>query len=91
MTPFFSIVIPAYNVELYLQETLDSVYAQTFDKYEIIVVDDGSTDGTPEMLARQNDPRLRVIRQQNAGVSAARNTGIAAAQGTFIAYLDGDD
>lgn len=47
MTPFFSIVIPAYNVELYLQETLDSVYAQTFDKYEIIVVDDGSTDGTP--------------------------------------------
>ena len=91
MTPFFSIVIPAYNVELYLQETLDSVYAQTFDKYEIIVVDDGSTDGTPEMLARQNDPRLRVIRQQNAGVSAARNTGIAAAQGTFIAFLDGDD
>lgn len=57
-------MIPAYNVELYLQETLDSVYAQTFDKYEIIVVDDGSTDGTPEMLARQNDPRLRVIRQQ---------------------------
>lgn len=91
MIPFFSILIPAYNVASYIQETLDSVYAQTFSNYEIIVVDDGSTDGTSVILQSQNETRLRVIHQKNSGVSSARNAGIAAAIGEFIAFLDGDD
>jgi len=91
MKPVFSIIIPAYNVDSYIEMTLKSVYNQTFTDYEIIVIDDGSTDKTSEILSKQTDSRLRVIRQNNAGVSAARNTGINAAQGKYIAFLDADD
>jgi len=88
-----SAVVPAYNAEATLAETLRSVAAQTWPALEIIVVDDGSTDGTAaiaEALAR-TDPRLRLIRTANRGVSAARNEGISAARGRWVAPVDADD
>jgi len=85
-----SVVIPAYNAAATLPDTLDSVLAQTWPRIEIVVVDDGSRDGTPDVLARYA-PRVRAIRQANGGLAAARNTGLAAARGQFIALLDADD
>lgn len=85
-----SIVIPAYNYAKYLPDAIDSVLAQTYEPIELIVVDDGSTDGTPQVLAEYGN-RIRTIRKSNAGLSAARNTGIQAARGEFIAFLDADD
>ena len=83
-----SIIIPAYNVNPYLEETCRSVIAQTYQEWEALIIDDGSTDATPkiaqEMSAR--DPRFRVIRQANAGVSAARNTGLRHSLGEFILF-----
>lgn len=90
-SPLFSVVIPAYKVERFIALTLQSVYRQTVRDFEVIVVNDGSPDGTGEVLARETDPRLRVITQVNGGECVARNTGTAAACGTFIAYLDSDD
>lgn len=89
--PLFSVVIPAYKVERYLETTLQSVYRQTEQNFEVIVVDDGSPDGTADILCRQTDPRLSVIRQENQGECAARNHGIREARGTYIALLDADD
>jgi glycosyltransferase involved in cell wall biosynthesis len=88
-----SVVVPAYNAEQTLPETLYSVRAQTHENLEIIVVDDGSTDATATMvrLQQRSDPRIRLIQQQNAGVAPARNCGAAAATGAFIAPIDSDD
>lgn len=88
--PLVSVVIPAYNAAATLPATLDSVLAQTYPRIEIIVVDDGSRDGTPDVLARYA-PRVRGVRQDNGGLAAARNAGLAAARGEFIALLDADD
>lgn len=88
--PRVSIVMPAYNCAWCIDRALDSVRAQQFRDFELIVVDDGSTDDTPGLLARRG-AELRVIRQDNAGMSAARNAGIAAARGEYIAFLDSDD
>ena len=91
--PRLSIVIPVYNVERYLGECLDSVLAQTFGDYEVIVVNDGSTDGSAalaEDFARR-DPRFRLVHQENGGLSKARNTGIDVATGEYMAFLDSDD
>lgn len=85
-----SVVIPAYNAGRYLGRTIDSVLAQTFGAQEIIVVDDGSTDNTAEVVARY-ESGVKYIRQDNAGASVARNTGIEAATGEWIAFLDADD
>lgn len=90
-SPLFSIVIPAYNCAQYIQQTLRSIYNQTEQNYEIIIINDGSTDNLLELLAQETDPRLRVITQENGGVSRARNRGVEEAQGTYIAFLDGDD
>lgn len=88
--PRVSIVMPAYNCAWCIDRAIDSVLVQTFTDRELIVVDDGSSDDTPALLARRGNA-LRVIRQANAGMSAARNAGIAAAQGEYIAFLDSDD
>lgn len=88
--PLVSVVIPSYNRREYLIEAIESVLRQTYAPIEIIVVDDGSTDGSAE-AARAFGERVRVIEQPNSGVSAARNAGISAAQGEFVAHLDGDD
>jgi len=86
-----SVVIPAYNYAHFLPEAMASVLAQTGAELELIVVDDGSTDSTPEVCARCTDPRFRAVRQPNAGLSAARNTGIREARHPYIAFLDADD
>ena len=88
--PSVSVIIPTYNRGWTLRTALDSVLAQTYRDFELIVVDDGSTDDTTEILASY-DPDLKVLRQANAGVSAARNTGVHSAKGALIAFLDSDD
>ncbi|HZI14597.1 MAG TPA: glycosyltransferase family A protein [Myxococcus sp.] len=88
--PFFSIVIPTYNRARLLEATLASVFAQEETDFEVLVVDDGSTDDTLETLARYGE-RVRVLRQRNAGPGAARNLGIQEARGECVAFLDSDD
>lgn len=92
-TPLLSIIVPVYNVEKYLQECLDSIFAQTFTDYELILVDDGSSDNCPRICdeAAAKDARVRVIHQKNGGLSAARNAGLDAARGAWIGFLDSDD
>ena len=87
----FSIVVPAYNAEKCISRCINSILKQSYDKFEIIIVNDGSTDGTPEQIGRFSDERIRVIHQENAGPSAARNTGIRNAKYPFICFLDADD
>lgn len=89
--PFFSVVIPAFNVESYIEETITSVLRQTFNDWELVVVDDGSTDRTLEKLGAFQDERIRILTIPNGGVSRARNLGIEKAAGKYIAFLDGDD
>jgi glycosyltransferase involved in cell wall biosynthesis len=89
-TPTISVVVPAYNAEPYIAETLRSIFSQTHLPDEVIVVDDGSTDGTPgEIMRFQND--VRVIRQSNRGAAAAHNAGFAEARGDYVARCDADD
>jgi GT2 family glycosyltransferase len=88
-----SVIVPTFNRAYCLGRAVDSALSQTYRHVEVIIVDDGSTDETKEMIAARygNEPRVRYIYQSNAGVSAARNTGLRAAQGDFIALLDSDD
>ena len=86
-------IIPVYNVRPYIEEALDSVIGQTYRKLEIIIIDDGSTDGSGEICDRyaEQDCRIKVYHQENKGLSAARNTGLDASTGSVIAFLDPDD
>lgn len=90
--PLVSVVIPTYNRESSIKDSLESVLRQTFTDFEVVVVDDCSDDDTLSVLAEIKDPRVRVLRHSaNRGAGAARNTGVRAAQGTFVAFQDSDD
>lgn len=91
--PLISVLLPVYNVETYLVQCLDSLIAQTEQDFEIVAVNDGSTDGSRSVLADYaiRDNRIRIIDQQNQGLAAARNTGVDYARGTYIAFVDSDD
>lgn len=87
----FTVVIPLYNKEKQIRTTIQTVLEQTFQLYEILVINDGSTDGSIEEVQKFSDKRIRIISQKNAGVSAARNTGIENARYEWVAFLDADD
>ena len=87
----FSVVIPLYNKERSVKNTIESVLNQTFQDFEVIVVNDGSTDNSLEVVKSFNDERIRIINQKNSGVSSARNRGIKEAKYDWIAFLDADD
>lgn len=88
-----SVIIPVYNVEQYLRECVDSVLAQTYENFELILVDDGSTDTSGELCDtyQKKDSRILVIHQENGGLSEARNAGLAKARGKYVYFLDSDD
>ena len=88
-----SIIVPVYNVEAYLPQCLDSLINQTYQDLEIICVNDGSTDGSLEILQKyqSKDKRIKVVSQKNQGLSGARNTGISQATGEWIMFVDSDD
>lgn len=87
----FSVVIPLYNKEKYIRNTLKSVLDQTVHNFEIIVVDDGSTDGSLQAANSIANEKIKVISQKNAGVAVARNVGVENAKADYIAFLDADD
>lgn len=93
MTPDVSILIPVYNEEVYLPRCLDSIVGQTLQSWELLLVDDGSTDRSGSICDSYaaRDSRIRVIHQENAGISAARNAGLAVAAGKYIGFVDSDD
>ena len=92
-TPVLSIIVPVYNVEKYLARCIDSILAQTFTDFELILVDDGSTDNSGEICDEYagKDPRIIVIHKENGGVSSARNHGLDIARGEYITFVDSDD
>lgn len=88
-----SIIVPVYNGEKYIRKTIDSILDQTFENFELILINDGSTDRTREILeeCKEKDKRLKVIHQENSGPGVARNVGIREARGEYIGFVDGDD
>lgn len=91
MTPYFSIIIPLYNKETHIKSTIQSVLDQTFQDFEVIVVNDGSRDGSKSVLASFSDDKIYYYEQENQGVSASRNLAISKAKSNYIALLDADD
>lgn len=89
--PTVTVIVPLYNKVSYVRRALDSVLAQTFDDFECVVVDDGSTDEGPEIVKSYSDPRIRLVRQANAGPAAARNRGVKESTAPWVAFLDADD
>ncbi len=89
--PIVSVIIPAYNQASYLGAAIRSVLEQSHQDFELIVVDDGSTDETASVCGQFDDARIRYLYQDNAGLSAARNTGLHCCQGAYITFLDADD
>ena len=88
----FSIVIPVYNVENYIERCIKSVLAQTFRNFELLIIDDGSTDHSLNIIKRlQNEGKIRLFTQENRGTGAARNLGIKKANGDYCVFVDGDD
>ena len=88
---FFSIIIPTYNRAHLIVATINTVLAQTFTDYELLIIDDGSTDNTTAIITTLNSPKINYIKTENYGVAHARNTGIKAAKGQYIGFLDSDD
>ncbi|MFI1770927.1 glycosyltransferase family 2 protein [Thalassobellus citreus] len=91
MTPFISVVIPLYNKKKYIKTTIESVLNQTFLDYEIIIINDGSTDGSYNIVNNIADPKIRIYSNKNKGLSYSRNYGIKKAKANYIAFLDADD
>ncbi len=91
MQPLVSVIMPVYNGEKYLAQAIQSVLSQTYQQFELLVVNDGSTDGTEQTVQQFTDPRIRYFVQKNAGVSASRNMALANMKGTYFCCLDGDD
>ena len=89
--PKVSVIIPAYNAMVYLPKTIANVLEQTYSDFEVVVIDDGSTDNVREWIERVEDPRVRLISQSNRGLAGARNRGIEESQGEYLAFLDADD
>ena len=91
--PKVSVIVPVYNAEKYLSECVDSILAQTLRDIEVLLVDDGSTDGSPVLCDNyaKKDPRIKVIHKANGGVSSARNMGLSIASGDYFAFVDSDD
>src|SRR6478735_1139624 len=90
--PFFSVVIPVFNKETFIEKTIKSVLEQTFDDFEIIVVNDFSTDGSLDIVSKIDSDKIKVIQHdKNKGLSATRNTGIRNSNSNYIAFLDADD
>lgn len=93
INPLISIIIPVYNVELYLRDCINSVLTQTYTNLEVILIDDGSSDNCPSICDeyQKKDNRIKVIHQENQGLSGARNCGIKIAQGEYLSFVDSDD
>src|SRR5215218_493209 len=93
LRPAVSVVMPLYNVEAYLADCLDSMLGQDFADFEVLLVDDGSPDGSRAIAQRyvRRDPRVRLLTRPNGGLGAARNTGVRAARGEFLTFVDSDD
>lgn len=89
--PFFSVIIPLYNKENFIENTLKSIFNQSFTDFELIIVNDGSTDASEKKIFKFNDPRIHYYNKENAGVSAARNYGIKKAESEYITFIDADD
>ena len=88
--PLVTCIVPSFNSRRYIKKTLKSIFAQTYRPIELVVADDGSTDGTVE-LVRNHGTAVRIVGQEHAGPASARNLGLKAAQGEFVAFLDADD
>lgn len=93
MNPRFSIIVPVYNVEKYLEKCVNSILEQSYQNYQLILVDDGSTDRSPELCDKfcENNEKISVIHKENGGLSSARNVGLDIARGEYIIFLDSDD
>ncbi len=91
MSPLVSIVIPCYNAARFIQKTLESVFSQSFSNYELIIINDGSTDASGDIVKALNHPVVKYVDQTNQGVSAARNKGLSQAKGKYVLFLDADD
>ena len=90
--PAVSVITPVFNAERYIGAAIESVLGQSASDWELLVIDDGSTDGTPDVVREYaGDPRLRVVRREHRGLSAARNEGVSKATGRLLAFLDADD
>lgn len=87
----FSVILPTFNRKDLVTRAIDSVLLQNYQDFELIVIDDGSTDGTMEVLAHYDDPRLRILQKENGGVSSARNLGLENARGRYVTFVDSDD
>ena len=88
----FSIIVPVYNVEKYIEKCLESILNQTYDNFEIIVINDGSTDNSKKILDNyKTNKKIKIINQDNQGLSIARNNGLGAASGDYILFIDSDD
>src|SRR5215217_3780270 len=91
MSPKVTVITPVYNGERYIEGAIASLLAQSFQDWELVIIDDGSSDSTPQILEKLADPRIRVFRQENAGEANARNVGLDQATGEYISFLDADD